>query len=166
MKFISYASGSTGNMYEVTDGTIRILLECGIPIKEMQRLTGHTLSQFDACFYTHKHLDHCKGFDGAEKIGINPMSGSAISGISCFIHPPKTDSRIEVRSFPVPHDVENYGFIFRSFQDNETLLFITDAFYCPATFDFSPTIIAIEANYSHDLITPDCPYSDRLIQST
>lgn len=162
MQFITYASGSTGNMYEVTDGVTRILLECGLPIKEMQRLTGHTLSQFDSCVVSHEHKDHCKGVDALRKLmgHLFVQFGADLGdGGSMLIY------GISIKHFNVPHDVENYGFIVKSVRDKESVVFITDAFYCPVVFDFSPTIFAIEANYAHDLITPDCPYSDRLIQS-
>lgn len=162
MKFIAYASGSTGNMYEVNDGTARILIEAGLPIKEMQRLTGHSLSKFDACFVSHEHKDHSKGVDALRglfghlfvQFGADFGDGGSMS-----------IKGIAIKHFHLPHDVPNYGFILRSVRDKESVVFITDAFYCSVTFDFSPTIFAIEANYAHDLITPDCPYSDRLIQS-
>ena len=152
-----------GNLYSVDDGHTKILIECGLPIKEMRRLTGHTLSTFDACIVSHEHKDHSKGFEALEKIGLDCYMGGY------FANETTKESlgieTIDIKAFEVPHDVLNYGFMLKSLVDNETLVFITDAFYCHVTFDFSPTIFAIEANYAHDLITPDCPYSDRLIQS-
>lgn len=158
MNVICYASGSSGNMYELRDGYTRILIEAGLPIKEMQKLSGYSLSGIDACYISHRHNDHCKGYSGLLNMGLYVVFAEDLKkGFDIT-------KNIEVKTFPVPHDVPNYGFMFRSLRDNETMVFITDAFYCPVVFSFGPTIIMIECNYAHDLIG-DCNYSDRLYQS-
>lgn len=124
----------------------------------MQKLSGYSLSGIDACYISHRHNDHCKGYLGLLKMGLDVVFAEDFKKGFCIT------KNIEVKTFPVPHDVPNYGFMFRSLRDAETMVFITDAFYCPVVFSFSPTIIMIECNYAHDLIG-DCNYSDRLYQS-
>ena len=160
MKFKAYASGSSGNLYSVTDGVSKIMIEAGLPYRKIQKLIGHTLSTFDHCIVSHKHKDHCKGAgDLANIMGKLWLTYGEDFHDGCSLI-----RGIEVRAVPVPHDVPNYGFIFRSVRDKESLVFITDAFYSPVVFGFSPTIFAIEANYSKDLLG-DCSYQDRVFQS-
>ena len=173
MKFTSFASGSTGNLYSVSDGKTSLLLEAGLPFKEMQKLTGHTLSTFDACLLTHEHGDHAKGaFDLAkygtpvycsagthqgigEKLGF---SKTIKSGLSFWVN------TMQIMPFSIEHDAaEPLGFLIRSEYDGESLVFATDTFYLKHRFP-AVTIFAIECNYAHDLIG-DCPYQDRLFTS-
>lgn len=153
LKFIPYASGSTGNLYEVTDSKTRILLECGLPIKEIQRLTGHQLSKFRACLVTHQHRDHSASFYSLPDRGVDMFLGEYIFSYSDSTLPLLT---LEAKAFEVPHSAPNFGFIIRSNQTTDTMIFMTDLSYCPAPFDFSPTIFALECNFTEDLIPPNC----------
>ena len=166
LEFISYASSSAGNLYELNDGKTRILIECGLPWKQMQKLTEHTLSEFAACLVSHRHADHYnkKSADMLMKRGVDVCVGDEF----------KTETQpilfggnnpVEVKTFNVPHDVPNYGFIIRSPFTKETLVFMVDCFYSPVRFSFSPTIIAIECNYSRDLMRPGDSLNDRLFSS-
>ncbi len=38
MKFSALASGSTGNLYTLEDAETRIIIECGLPYKQIQKL--------------------------------------------------------------------------------------------------------------------------------
>lgn len=175
MKFISYASGSTGNLYSVSDGKTHILLECGLPYGEMQKLTGHILTTFDACLLTHEHGDHAKGGEYLYMIGtpIYTSKGTAEaiklpthehgknviqSGITFWIN------TMRIMPFSVEHDAADpLGFLIHSTIDDDMFVFATDTFYLKHRFP-AVTIFAIECNYAHDLIG-DCPYQDRLFQS-
>jgi phosphoribosyl 1,2-cyclic phosphodiesterase len=180
MKLTAHASGSTGNFYSVSDGTTSLLLEAGLPLKEMQRLTGHTLSSFDACFISHAHKDHSKGAaDLANKIGVDIYCSEHTASTfdastfrmedRCI----KTVKTIEVLAFDVKHYCKvledwmpTLGFFLRSTFDHESLVFITDTFYSPLRFD-KPTIMAIECNYAADLLPKDIDQTlkDRLVKS-
>jgi ribonuclease BN (tRNA processing enzyme) len=151
LKFIPYASGSTGNLYEVTDGKTRILLECGVPVTEIQRLTNYSLDKFDHCFVSHKHKDHnhaaSKLIERNGHIWLTYgecLTGGNASWINSML----------VEAFAVPHSIPCFGFIIKSVA--ESMVFMTDLSYCPAPFAFSPTIFALECNYANDLIPADC----------
>ena len=60
MRFEALASSSAGNAYIVSDSDTRILLECGIPYKQLQKLSGFALSELRACLVSHEHKDHAK----------------------------------------------------------------------------------------------------------
>lgn len=49
------ASSSAGNGYLINDGKSRILLECGMPFKELQKRSKFTLSKCSACLLSHSH---------------------------------------------------------------------------------------------------------------
>ena len=63
MKFEALASSSQGNAYIVTDDETCILLECGISYKQLQKLSGFSLSEFKACLVSHEHKDHAKSVE-------------------------------------------------------------------------------------------------------
>jgi phosphoribosyl 1,2-cyclic phosphodiesterase len=56
IEFTPYASGSRGNCYRITDGRTPLLLECGIPYKEIQKGCGFGLSEIRACLISHEHF--------------------------------------------------------------------------------------------------------------
>jgi len=51
-----YASGSTGNLIQVSDGKTNLLLECGLPIANVKKHLGFKLSEVSACLLSHAHL--------------------------------------------------------------------------------------------------------------
>jgi len=162
LKFIPYASGSTGNLYEVTDGKTRILIECGLPVKEIQRLTNYQLSEFSACIVSHGHKDHSKGLNDLKKRIVDCYMGYEIFGghICNGVDGSLICGDIVIKAFVVPHSVPCYGFIIKS--GAESMVFMTDLSYCPAPFAFSPTIFALECSYAADLIPADCPREDSI----
>jgi len=50
------ASGSSGNAYFVSDGKTPLLLEAGIPFKEIQRGLNFRLQELVGCLISHEHL--------------------------------------------------------------------------------------------------------------
>ena len=60
MRFEALASSSAGNAYVVSDQETHILLECGISHKQLQKLSGFSLSDFAGCLVSHEHKDHAK----------------------------------------------------------------------------------------------------------
>ena len=58
MRFQPFASSSHGNAYLVEDGRTRILLECGLAFRTLQKRLGFSLCELDAVLVTHEHKDH------------------------------------------------------------------------------------------------------------
>ena len=49
-------SSSSGNAYIVSDGDSSLLLECGLPIKELQTKSNFRMTQMAGCLISHLHL--------------------------------------------------------------------------------------------------------------
>lgn len=160
MQFKSFASGSSGNLYDLSDGHTSIIIEAGLPFREMQRLLPKSTTEYDACLISHEHGDHCNKKSAMELVtrGVSVMYGGPLQdGL--------TIGTIRIKSFEVKHDMPNWGYMFRSTTDGETCVFIIDTFYSPIVPDFSPTIAAIECNYARDLMQPGDSINDRLFAS-
>ena len=160
MKIEVLASSSEGNAYVVSDGITRLLIECGIPWKEIQQKTNFVLP--DACLVSHSHGDHVKSFVDVTHLGI-----------MCYISPetyieigsPKTPfvARIghnvkrQIGTFLVipllmEHDVHCLGFYIYSTMTMETLFFATDTCCIPYNFKGGLDYIMVEANYDIDIL--------------
>lgn len=161
--FHIYASSSHGNFYEVNDRETRIALECGVSLKKMQELCGHTTAGFAACLVSHEHQDHAKAAPALLKRGI-PLymsSGTAKAlGIAqeCagvrFLKPLETQKigSLVIKPFPVMHDAkEPLGFLILSQKTGEKLLFATDTASIRYRFQ-GVREIAIECNFSEKLL--------------
>ena len=62
--FCSLASGSSGNCYLIKSDNTNLLLDVGISCKAIKTGLGElglSLSDIDAVFITHDHIDHIKG---------------------------------------------------------------------------------------------------------
>ncbi|APC46464.1 metallohydrolase [Aeribacillus phage AP45] len=150
------ATGSKGNAYHVTDGHTSLLLEAGIPFKDIRRKLNFQTSNIAACLISHEHKDHCKGLNDVLKAGIDCyMSAGTAEAIGVKHHRIKTVEAKKqfqlgtwtILPFDVQHDVsEPYGFLLMN-QQGEKLLFATDTYYIKYKFK-GLTHIMVECNYS------------------
>ena len=158
----SLASGSSGNCYLLTDGKNRLLIEGGLPFKEIQEGLGYKLSTVDCCLLSHEHGDHSKSVKRIMSAGIDVytsygtiealgLSGHRINPLSyegTIYHLP---GRWRVMPFQTEHDAaEPLGFLIMS-PSGEIILYATDTYYVKPTFK-KLTHIMIEVNYSADII--------------
>lgn len=71
MKLKCIATGSTGNCYTLTfDSGETLILDCGIPIKEIKKGLDWNIKDVVGVLCTHKHLDHSKSIKDFEAMGI------------------------------------------------------------------------------------------------
>lgn len=160
IEFTPYASGSRGNCYRITDGRTPLLLECGIPYKEIQKNLKFRVSEIAGCLITHEHQDHCKAVRDLMKAGIDCYisAGTAealeISGHRVNIIKAKQQFRIgtwTILPFKTQHDAaEPLGFLLAN-QDGEKLLYATDTYFIRYRFN-GLNVIAVECNYSLDIL--------------
>lgn len=65
------ASGSSGNSYALIDNDNKILLlDLGLPVKEIKRAIDFRISYVVGAVVTHQHQDHSKAVADFEKMGI------------------------------------------------------------------------------------------------
>ena len=127
MRFTSLSSGSEGNAL-VVESTgrgpghhpTRVLIDCGLPIKEMARrleLRGLLPQDIDAIFVTHEHGDHVGGVARFARHANLPVLCSHGTRAACSdefwsgVQITEIDSHaaielcdLTLRCFPVPHD--------------------------------------------------------------
>ncbi|MBR6377910.1 MAG: MBL fold metallo-hydrolase [Oscillospiraceae bacterium] len=60
MKFKPLASSSKGNAYLVEDAQSRLLVDCGLAFRTMQKAAGFGLNELDGVLVTHEHKDHSR----------------------------------------------------------------------------------------------------------
>lgn len=71
MKLKCIATGSTGNCYALTSNSGEtLILDCGIPIKEIKKGLNWNIKGVVGVLCTHKHLDHSKSLNDFKSMGI------------------------------------------------------------------------------------------------
>ncbi len=161
------ASGSTGNCYRIGDGKTEILLDAGIPIKQIRIGCDFRLSAIAGAFISHRHNDHSKAVCDLAKAGIDiyapedvftakGVSGRRYNIIESGIIESKAEKWIIVGTllvlpFDCHHDVPNLGYYIHSTETGENLLYFTDTYYIRPVFPNLHYIMA-EANYSNEAI--------------
>ena len=159
MRFKALASSSAGNAYVVSDEETHVLLECGISHSKLQKLSGFSLSEFQACLVTHEHKDHAKSV--AELISrgmaVYMSQGTAealetegaelIESMAQF-----NVGSLDIVPFTTFHDArEPLGFLIKSRVDGDVLAFATDTVNLRYKFP-GLNILAIEANYDKAIL--------------
>ena len=154
MKFESYASSSHGNAYSVSDGETKILLECGLAYRTLQKKVGFQLSEFSACLVTHCHSDHSKCVNDLMKRGMTVYmsAGTAdeldIDGAELIEHMEQFRiGSFDCVAFNVFHDArEPLGYLIKSRVDGDIFVFATDTVNLRYRFP-GLNLLAIEANF-------------------
>jgi phosphoribosyl 1,2-cyclic phosphodiesterase len=159
MKFEALASSSHGNAYIVSDRDTRILLECGVSHKQLQKLSGFTLSEFRACLVSHEHKDHAKSVDELIRRGMEVYmsygTAKALETEAAMLI--ENMEQFNVGSFDIVpfatfHDAaEPLGFLIKSRVDGDVLAFATDTVNLRYKFP-GLNILAIEANYDKNIL--------------
>lgn len=151
------ATGSTGNAYKISDGETALLLDAGIPFKELHRALGYRLSDISGALITHAHQDHAKAckdllFRGMdvytsrgtiEACGLSSPRLRTVKSLTPF-----SVGSFSILPFEVEHDApEPLGFLLTSKANGERLLYFTDTFYIKYRF---PGITHLLGECNHD----------------
>jgi phosphoribosyl 1,2-cyclic phosphodiesterase len=127
LKFLSLASGSSGNCYYLGTDDYGILLDAGVGIRYIKRIlkeNGIGMEQIMAVFITHDHADHIKAVGSlGEKYGIPVYATEAVhNGMdnSKYVDEKLYTSRriiekevavcikdFKITAFDVPHDASD-----------------------------------------------------------
>lgn len=153
------ASGSSGNAYTISDGVTTLLLDAGIPLKEIQVGTGFKVPQLAGAFVTHEHMDHSKAVKELARLGVD-IYASRGTLEACGLdghryHVVRSLEELDAGSFrvlpfSVEHDAaEPLGFLFTSRATEEKLLYFTDTYFLRYRFRGLNYIMG-ECNYTEE----------------
>ena len=159
MKFEALASSSAGNAYVVSDQETHILLECGISHSKLQKLSGFSLSEFQACLVSHEHKDHAKAVEEliSRGMAVYMSQGTAealeTEGAELIENMEQFNvGSLDIVPFTTFHDArEPLGFLIKSRVDGDVLAFATDTVNLRYKFP-GLNILAIEANYDKNIL--------------
>ena len=157
------ASSSAGCCYLLTEGVAPLLIECGLPIKQIQESMwrrGITLSALAGCVISHAHGDHCRGASDLLIAGVDCYA-SEDTWKTLFIQGHRARPLLphysidigswEVKPFEAVHDCKGtLGFVITS-EAGDRWLYLTDSAYSHYRFG-GLTGIAVEANFSSELL--------------
>lgn len=160
MEIKVFASGSSGNLYKVSDDRTSILFECGIPFKEIQKHLEFKLSSIGGCLITHEHMDHAKAIKDMLHRGVDCyMSAGTASELqlesNSRLHICREKESFSIGSWTiVPFDVQHdskepLGFLLSN--GTENILYATDTYYLKYKFP-GLTHIMIECNHSYAIV--------------
>ncbi len=154
-------SGSAGNCYILENDTTALIIECGVPMKEIKQALDFNLDKVAGVLISHEHKDHCKSVEDVVAAGLSVFASYGTLKAMNITHshrvtgldPMKTFyiNEFKIMPFDVKHDAaEPFGFLIHH-KDCGTVLFITDSYYVPHTFSNLNNII-VEANYCPSIV--------------
>jgi phosphoribosyl 1,2-cyclic phosphodiesterase len=154
------ATGSSGNCYIITAGNDKLLLDCGIRIKDIKAALGFKTTNVVGCLVTHEHNDHTKALGDVLRAGIDCYmtagTANAKQAAGHRLHTIEAGQTFDVGPFSVyafktEHDaVDPVGFLISYKPTGEKLLYATDTFYLRYTFK-GVHYILIECNYCRNI---------------
>jgi len=169
MEIIYTKTGSKGNCTIVKNGSILFMIDCGIPLDEVNKAIGYKLTDVNCCLITHAHSDHSKYISKVLERGITcymsketqetlKLSSCMIDNIENFknqhvmVVDGKGFSHICFKPFDLPHSnadgtpCKNFGYLIKSKLDGEQLMLATDCHY--NNYVFPPCeYYMVECNY-------------------
>ena len=161
MKLKCIATGSTGNCYTLTsDSGETLILDCGVPIKEIKKGLNWNVKDVVGVLCTHQHLDHSKSVKDFEAMGI-PVFAPYIS-----LEPMRMSKEFKIQAFDLTtiggnwtHTDANgepcpiFGFLI-THKEMGRMLYITDCNLIKWRFkDINHILLGV--NYDKDLIDRD-----------
>ncbi len=160
MKIVTLSSGSQGNCYLLETDTETLILDCGIPMKDIKIGLDFDFSRVSGVLVTHQHLDHSKSVADFKKFGIDVWQP--------YLDEKKIQKKrfgvFKVQCFDLPHNgTENRGFLIEV--DGEKILYMTDFEYCRYVFTKqNVNHILIECNYQQEYVDRDLPNFEHKIR--
>lgn len=154
MEIAVLASGSGGNCYLAEHNGASLLLDCGLPVKEIRERSGFRVSGLAGCLLTHEHMDHAKAAVDLMRAGVDlycsrgtaealQLDGHRLNLVRS--REPVDIGGWRVLPFDTVHDSqEPLGFL--ALRGSERLLYATDTAYLPYRFS-GVTRLMIECNY-------------------
>lgn len=168
MKINVLGSGSSGNCYLAEIGGTKLLLECGLPYRQIQKALDYNTHEIEACFVTHEHLDHARSVKDLVFNGIDvymtkgTKDALGLKGSHRLITLEKNNmyrvqwiNNLLIKPFEIVHDAkEPVGFYIMDRRTKEDLIFITDTAYI--LHKLPPTnYLMVECNYVESVLAEE-----------
>ena len=148
-------------MYRIDDGKTVLLIDPGVAVGLIKESLGFGLHEVSGALVSHVHRDHSRGAKGLMEAGIGvwatreTLDAAELSGHRAHEITPMYQTRIgswRIKSFLLHHDVQCVGFLLNSCFTNESALYVCDTQFVSQRFKGKLDIIAIECNYSMDIL--------------
>lgn len=162
MKLKCIATGSTGNCYTLTSNSGEtLILDCGIPIKEIKKGLDWNIKDVVGVLCTHKHLDHSKSLNDFKSMGIPiyaPYLGDSCKSMNMGGFTVKPFDLTTIDGHWTHTDANGepcpiYGFLI-THKEMGRMLYITDCEVVKWKFkDINHILLGV--NYDKDLIDKD-----------
>lgn len=162
MELLVIGTGSSGNAYLLQAGSSALLLDAGLPIRQIVRAVPDW-RRIAGCLITHEHGDHAKSADAVAEMGVKTYmsagTAEAIRKDGCLtafntlqMLSAASIGEFTVLPFETQHDAsEPCGYLIRYEPTGETALYATDTYYLRQTFPGVHYWI-IECNYVDELM--------------
>lgn len=156
MKLIIIGSSSQGNSYALQSDSGEILLiEAGVPLKEVKKAIGYKTSKVVGCIVSHVHSDHARYIPEYLRAGINVSSNDEVAekypGIdTMYENVTSRFGKFGATPFEVKHDAKNFGYLIHE-PSYGTIFFATDCYNLHFVIRGCKTYLA-ECNYSDSLL--------------
>lgn len=163
LEFKPLASSSAGCAYHLVCAPHSLLLDAGLPIKDLRSGTNYQLAKLDGALITHHHGDHVHGVRDLIAMGVDCYATEATWRILDIpiqnnVHEVRPLQRIMVGKwivtpFDAVHDAEGtVGYTMIS-PEGHKCVYLTDSAYARYTFGEGVTHIFIEANFSNEILS-------------
>ena len=161
MKLRCLGSNSSGNCYLLIGANEALVLECGVPLREVKKALNFDISRVVGAVVSHEHGDHAGYVREYAEAGITVLSSEYLFRTNKLSILCAFAKRIEagkgykiggfkVMPFSVAHDVPCFGFLIEHAEMGK-LLFLTDTMLCEYTFQGLNHVL-IECNYSDEIL--------------
>lgn len=152
-------SSSKGNCIILESPTGKLLLDCGIPFRLIQKGLNFDLNNVVGCLCTHEHKDHSKAVEDILHAGITVIAPKYMDAdkdiqllmtgsLNGYTH---TLGDFNILSFDTHHDVPSLGYIIAYKPTGDTILFATDTYMIKYNFR-GLNYILLECNYCKDTL--------------
>lgn len=149
-------SSSKGNGYVLDCGSERLLIELGLPYREILKAADFKLHDIKGALVTHSHSDHCNNATilNCRRMGVRTYSTNDCAKKHNYVTAVQHKRKFQLGGFTimpllVPHSVECYAYVIHH-ELFGTLLFATDLTNFP--YKVKCDHLMLECNYSEDVI--------------
>ena len=171
MKLKCIATGSTGNCYLLTSSSGEtLILDCGIPIKEIKKGLDWKIKDVVGAICTHQHQDHSKSVADIRNMGIRVFNPALdifldVAHFGDFTIRPFDLTTVDGRWTHTNADGTEcpcYGFLI-AHKEMGKLLYITDTELIKWRFkDINHILLGV--NYDKDLVDTDNPKANHVFR--